>query len=97
MGERAEADAIRRDLERLANERYVSPFLFALIASGSHDRTETLAWLKRTATARSGWMPFVPIEPEFQWLRDDPAFVDLTAIPATPKASQATPRGNGGS
>jgi TolB-like protein/DNA-binding winged helix-turn-helix (wHTH) protein/tetratricopeptide (TPR) repeat protein len=96
-GERGEADAIRRDLERLANERYVSPFLFALIASGSHDRTETLAWLKRTATARSGWMPFVPIEPEFQWIRDDPAFVDLTATPATPKASQATPRGNGGS
>lgn len=78
-GRREEAQAIRRDLERLANERYVSPFLFALMASGFGERPRTLSWLDKTFDARSGWMPFVPVEPEFQWLRKDPEFARLIA------------------
>jgi TolB-like protein/tetratricopeptide (TPR) repeat protein len=78
-GRREEAQAIRRDLERLANNRYVSPFLFALMASGFGEREQTLAWLDKTFEARSGWMPFVPVEPEFQWLSKDPAFTRLIA------------------
>jgi TolB-like protein/Flp pilus assembly protein TadD len=76
---RDEAQAIRLDLERLANQRYVSPFLFALMASGFGERDETLSWLEKTFDARSGWMPFVPVEPEFQWLNKDPAFTQLVA------------------
>lgn len=68
------ARAIRRDLERQAASRFVSPFLFALMASGLGERDETLMWLERTAAARSGWVPFLPVEPEFRWLRDDPRF-----------------------
>jgi TolB-like protein/DNA-binding winged helix-turn-helix (wHTH) protein/tetratricopeptide (TPR) repeat protein len=85
-GRRDEALAIRHDLERLANERYVSPFLFALMASGLGEREQTLSWLEKTFDARSGWMPFVPVEPEFQWLSKDPAFLHLVArvrAPAT--------------
>lgn len=78
-GRRDEAQTIRHNLERLANERYLSPFLFALMASGFGEREQTLAWLEKTFEARSGWMPFVPIEPEFQWLRKDPAFTQLMA------------------
>ncbi len=78
-GRREEAEAIRRDLERVANERYVSPFLFALMASGFGEREQTLSWLEKTFEARSGWMPFVPVEPEFQWLSKDPAFTRLVA------------------
>jgi tetratricopeptide (TPR) repeat protein len=78
-GKRDEAQAIRHDLERLANERYLSPFLFALMASGFGERAQTLSWLDKTFDARSGWMPFVPVEPEFQWLRKDPEFLRLIA------------------
>ena len=78
-GRRDDAEAIRRDLERVANERYVSPFLFALMASGFGEREQTLSWLEKTFDARSGWMPFVPVEPEFQWLGKDPAFTRLIA------------------
>jgi TolB-like protein/Tfp pilus assembly protein PilF len=78
-GKRDEAQAIRHDLERLANERYLSPFLFALMASGFGERAQTLSWLDKTFDARSGWMPFVPVEPEFQWLRKDPEFLRLLA------------------
>ena len=80
-GEQDEAAAIRRDLEHLAGERYVSPFLFALIAAGSRDEGQTLAWLQRTASAGSGWIPFLPVEPEFAWLRKSPAFLALTTTP----------------
>jgi tetratricopeptide (TPR) repeat protein len=86
-GQRTESDTIRRDLEQLGSQRYVSPFLFALIAAGSHNRDETLAWLERTASAGSGWIPFLPVEPEFAWLRKTPAFVALTA---TPRAGRST-------
>ncbi len=78
-GRRDEAQTIRHDLERLANDRYLSPFLFALMASGFGEREQTLSWLEKTFEARSGWMPFVPVEPEFQWLRKDPAFTQLMA------------------
>jgi TolB-like protein/tetratricopeptide (TPR) repeat protein len=83
-GRRDEAQAIRRDLERLANERYLSPFLFALMASGFGEREQTLAWLEKTFEARSGWMPFLPVEPEFQWLSKDPGFTRLIARVRTP-------------
>ncbi|MEO7274832.1 MAG: tetratricopeptide repeat protein, partial [Vicinamibacterales bacterium] len=87
-GQPEEADAIRRSLERLASERYVSPFLFALIAAGSHDREQTLAWLERTANAGSGWIPFLAVEPQFAWLRQLPAFV---AISTTTRTARRTP------
>jgi TolB-like protein/DNA-binding winged helix-turn-helix (wHTH) protein/tetratricopeptide (TPR) repeat protein len=78
-GRREEALAIRADLERLASGRYVSPFLFALMASGFHDRAGTLAWLAKVRDARSGWTPFLRVEPQFAWLAADPEFQRLLA------------------
>lgn len=78
-GHTAEAEAIRIDLERLAARQFVSPFLFALIASGLGDRDQTLHWLQETFDVRSGWMTFVPVEPQFRWLRNDPGFKALVA------------------
>jgi hypothetical protein len=49
------------------------------MASGFADRPRTLEWLQKTYDARSGWMPFIPVEPELRWLRDDPAFGALVA------------------
>jgi TolB-like protein/tetratricopeptide (TPR) repeat protein len=78
-GQREEASAIRGDLEHIAARQFVSPFLFALIASGFGDRASTMNWLQKTFDARSGWMPFVPVEPQFRWLHDDQAFKALVA------------------
>lgn len=73
-GQRAEATTIRDALEREAAQRFVSPFLFALMASGLAEREAALLWLERTADARSGWMPFLAVEPELAWLRADARF-----------------------
>jgi TolB-like protein/DNA-binding winged helix-turn-helix (wHTH) protein/tetratricopeptide (TPR) repeat protein len=78
-GQRDEADVIRRDIEGMAADRYVSPFLMALMAAGAHDSARTIEWLQKTYDARSGWMPFVPVEPELRWLRSDAAFQQLVS------------------
>jgi len=78
-GKKVEAESIRRDIESIGSRRFVSPFLFALMASGFGDRVDTLNWLQRTFDARSGWMPFVHVEPQFRWLQQDPEFKALIA------------------
>ncbi len=80
-GRRAEGETIRADIERLAGERYVSPFLLALLWSGAGDRARTLELLQQTRDARSGWIPFLSIEPQFRWLHGDPVFERLSALP----------------
>ena len=73
-GRRDEAAAIRQALTEASRERYVAPFLFALMASGFGESEVALDWLEKTRDARSGWIPFVPVEPQFEWLRGDPRF-----------------------
>lgn len=91
-GQADEARAIRRDLERESSTRFISPFLFALIASGLGERDQALLWLERAAATRSGWIPFLPVEPEFHWLRDDPRFHAIVEGRAGTPASTAVPR-----
>ena len=76
-GRREDAEAIRRDLTAQTGERFVAPFLFALMASGLGEKDATLDWLEKVRASKSGWVPFLPVEPEFAWLRDDPRFQRL--------------------
>jgi tetratricopeptide (TPR) repeat protein len=78
-GRREQADAIRSELVALAGTRYVAPFLFGLMASGFGEKDAALEWLAKAREARSGWIPFVPVEPQFAWLRGDPRFQQLAA------------------
>jgi TolB-like protein/DNA-binding winged helix-turn-helix (wHTH) protein/tetratricopeptide (TPR) repeat protein len=76
-GQRDEAAAIRTAIKAMAEERYVPPFVFALMAAGFGEKDAALEWLERVREARSGWVPFLPVEPEFAGLRDDPRFQAL--------------------
>ena len=78
-GHRDEAEVIRQELIREADKGYVGPFLFALIASGLGEREATLEWLERARAQKSGWIPFLPVEPELAWLRGDDRFRHLQA------------------
>jgi TolB-like protein/DNA-binding winged helix-turn-helix (wHTH) protein/Tfp pilus assembly protein PilF len=78
-GQRDEAERIRSEIKTLADRGYVSPFVFALMAAGLGEKDAALEWLERVKAARSGWVPFLPVEPEFSAYRDDPRFRELQA------------------
>jgi tetratricopeptide (TPR) repeat protein len=90
-GSRDDALAVRADLERLARERFISPFLFALMAVGLSEHDAALQWLERTRDVRSGWMPFVSVQPELRALRGNPRFEALLAQ-VVPRDATPPPR-----
>jgi tetratricopeptide (TPR) repeat protein len=78
-GDREHALAIQHELEAEGRERYASPYHLALIAAGLGDRDAMMRALERAFTDRSGWMVFLPVEPEFSGVRQLPAFQQLLA------------------
>jgi TolB-like protein/DNA-binding winged helix-turn-helix (wHTH) protein/tetratricopeptide (TPR) repeat protein len=78
-GDRARAEAIRRELENEGRERYGSPYHTALIEAGLGDRDAMLKALERALLDRSGWMVFLKVEPEFESVRQAPEFQRLLA------------------
>jgi tetratricopeptide (TPR) repeat protein len=78
-GDRANAEAIRRELETEGREHYGSPYHAALIAAGLGDRTAMMQALEKALLDRSGWMVFLQVEPEFETVRQAPEFKRLLA------------------
>jgi hypothetical protein len=78
-GDRARAEAIRRDLAAKGRDGYASPYHEALIAAALDDRDAMMRALERAYDDRSGWMVFLPIEPEFEPVRQMPEFQRLLA------------------
>jgi len=84
-GNRERAMSIQRELESESRERYQSPYHQALIALGLGDRDVLMQALERVLADRSGWMVFLPVEPEFVNVRATPEFQRLLARVTTMK------------
>jgi tetratricopeptide (TPR) repeat protein len=78
-GDHEGAMAIRRELEAEGRGRYTSPYHLALIAAGLGDRPTMMHALERAFADRSGWMVFLPVEPEFEPVRQTQEFERLLA------------------
>ena len=78
-GDRARALAIAEELEAEGGSHYVAPYHLALIAAGLGDTPGALRWLERAYHDRSGWIMFLPVEPEFQKTREAPEVQRLLA------------------
>jgi TolB-like protein/DNA-binding winged helix-turn-helix (wHTH) protein len=78
-GDSQQATAIRRELEAEGRDGYQAPYHIALIAAGLDDRDGLNRALERAFTDRSGWMMFLPVEPEFERVRQTPEFKRLLA------------------
>jgi len=76
-GNRERAMNIRRELETESRERYQPPYHQALIALGLGDQDGMAQALTRAFADRSGWMVFLPVEPEFLPVRATPNFQAL--------------------
>src|ERR1700694_236917 len=64
-------------LNSAARQRYVSPFTVALIYAGLHDSAAALHALEKSVDGRDAWAIFIPLQPEFRFLRSQPRFTRL--------------------
>ena len=71
------ARSAMNELKRLASERYIPPYHFALAYNGLNKTDETFAWLEKAYQARDLKMTFLKVEPKWNNLRGDARFVDL--------------------
>ena len=76
-GEREKAQKTLAELHEMSKQRYISPYLFAVVHAGLGDKDQTFAWLDKTLQERSVFLIWLKVEPQFDPLRDDPRFQDL--------------------
>ncbi len=76
-GREAEARAILGQLLDRSKERYLPSYWIALLYTGLGDQTEAMRWLDRAYEERSSWLVWIKVEPRFDRLRENPAFLSL--------------------
>jgi serine/threonine protein kinase/Tfp pilus assembly protein PilF len=76
-GQPREARQMLAQLERLAKKQFVSAYFSAIIYLGLGNRYEALSWLEKACEERSGFLPFVDVEPMLDELRGEARFARL--------------------
>ena len=76
-GRRAEALKILDDQKRLAEQRNVSPYNFAIIYTGLGDKDRAFEWLRKCIEQRTLIIFHLKSRPLFDSLRSDPRYPDL--------------------
>jgi serine/threonine-protein kinase len=76
-GERDAAQQILAKIEVVAANAYVPPFYLAMITANLGDKDRAFDYLEKAYHERSGWMPWLKLEPLFDGLRTDARFSDL--------------------
>ena len=76
-GKRAEALESLNNLQEIAKENYVSPYNFAIIYLGLGELDESFKWFEKSCAERSGFLPFLKVEPIVDSIRQDSRFENL--------------------
>jgi len=76
-GKQDEVSGWIRTWERLSSQRFVEPFLMAILIAPTGNRDKAFDWLERAYQARSPGMPWLKVHPNLENLRTDPRFQDL--------------------
>ncbi len=76
-GDHGDAAAALRELEHIAQQRYVSPYLLGLVHSGLGRDDIAFEWLGKALAERDVWLVWLKVEPRFDRLRPDPRFHQL--------------------
>ncbi len=75
MGQKEKALQIQERLREVSKERYVTPYIFAIIHLGLGEKDQAMAFLEKTYEDRDGYnIAFVKVDPFFDPLRGDPRF-----------------------
>ena len=78
-GRRSEAEALLQELHDLGKERYMSPAFVAAIYAGLGQKDEAFRWLEEAFRLRSRYLVWLKVAPEYEKLRSDPRYQELTA------------------
>ena len=73
-GNRAEAERVLASLEDIDRETYVPAYNFAMIYAGLGNFDAAFEWLDKACHERSGFLPFLKVEPVVDCLRGDDRF-----------------------
>jgi TolB-like protein/Flp pilus assembly protein TadD len=76
-GESDRAIDVLQKLKQLSETRYVSSYEIALIYCALGETDKAFGSLEAAYTERSGWLPYLNVEPRIDPLRPDPRFQDL--------------------
>jgi TolB-like protein/Flp pilus assembly protein TadD len=76
-GQPEDAREMLADLEEIARQKYVSSYYLAIIHLGLGETDEAFAQLERAYEERSGFLPFLKVEPMLDPLRSDERFKNL--------------------
>jgi TolB-like protein/DNA-binding winged helix-turn-helix (wHTH) protein/Tfp pilus assembly protein PilF len=76
-GHPAEAKEVLMRLNKMAREKYVTPYGVALVYAGLGDKDQAFAWLNKAVAGRSHWLVWLNLDPRWDQIRSDPRFADL--------------------
>jgi class 3 adenylate cyclase/TolB-like protein/Tfp pilus assembly protein PilF len=76
-GQQNKAMQTLNELNRLGQERFVTPFCQAMIYLGTGDNGKAIDWLEKAYAERSVWMGWLKVQPMLDPLRSDPRFQAL--------------------
>jgi TolB-like protein/Tfp pilus assembly protein PilF len=76
-GNQQQAVEVLRKLREIQKHRYVDPCLLAQIYVALGEKEEAIKFLEQALEERAAWVPYLPTDPWFDPIRDDPRFADL--------------------
>ena len=76
-GQKDKAMEILEELNRLASQRFVSPFCQALVYLGLREDDKAIDWLEKAYEEGSIWMDWLKVEPIYDPIRSNPRFQAL--------------------
>lgn len=77
MGKRNEALRVLEKLKQMSENKYVSPYYFALIYTGLDNKDKAFEWLERAFREREGRMTLIKADPLLNELHSDPRFQEM--------------------
>ena len=77
LGQKDEAMQMLNKLKNLSDQKYVSPFYYALVNTGMGNRDQAFEWLEKAYVDRSEWMIYLNVEHFLDLIRDDARFSAL--------------------
>ncbi|HEX5734917.1 MAG TPA: protein kinase [Blastocatellia bacterium] len=77
MGNRDQALKVAEELKQMSKERYVSPYMLAIIYTALGDKESAFEWLDKLYAERSYYVIWLKVDPVFDGLRADPRFIDF--------------------